>query len=103
MQSFIILCISVIFVYTAYAQFRDDFIGNSITLDPSGINGWTFYTGDGSAVMDFSQSGKGYASITVDATKDNRNIWWALIRRYVSKDMDLSRFHNPYYEFRIEA
>lgn len=91
------------FVSPASAQFRDDFIGDLITLDPSGINGWTFYTGDGSAVMDFSQSGKGYASLTVDATKDNRNIWWALIRRYVSKDMDLSRVSNSHYEFRIEA
>lgn len=53
--------------------------------------------------MDFVQSGKGYASIHVDATKDKRGIWWALIRRRVSEKMDLSLLNKPQYEFRVEA
>jgi hypothetical protein len=39
----------------------------------------------------------------VDATKDQRNIWWALIKRCVSADFDLSQLSKPNYEFRIEA
>jgi len=85
------------------AQFVDNFNSNSIKLDKRGVNGWTFFTGDGSAVMDFYQSRKGYASIYVDATKDKRCIWWAIIRRCVSHDMELSLLSKPNYEFRIEA
>jgi hypothetical protein len=88
---------------SARGQFLDDFNGAVLSRDPSAAKGWTFYTGDGLAVMDFSHSGKGYASITVDATKDKRGIWWALIRRRVSEDMDLRRLRDPHYELRIEA
>lgn len=100
-----IIAISVsVFIFSyAFTQFRDDFTDDSLTLDPRGINGWTFYAGDGAAVINFSQSGKGYAAIIVDATKDKRNVWWALIRRCVSKDMNLDRLSNPKYEFRIET
>ena len=38
------------------AQFLDDFNGTSIATDPRAINGWTFFTGDGSATMDFQQA-----------------------------------------------
>jgi hypothetical protein len=85
------------------AQFIDDFNGVSLAGDSRGVNGWTFYSGDGSAVMDFSLSGKGYASITVDATKDKRGVWWALIRRRVSGNMDLNLLRNPKYALRIES
>jgi len=88
---------------SATAQFKDDFDAASMTVDPRGVNGWTCYTGDGSAVMDFTQSGKGYASIDVDATKDRRGIWWALIRRRISKNMDLHLMSNPKNVFRVEA
>lgn len=74
-----------------------------MTRDSTGTNGWTYYTGDGSAVTDFSLSGKGYASINVDASKDKRGIWWALIRRRVSKDMDLSLLSKANYALRVEA
>ena len=85
------------------AQFLDDFNGDRLSRDPTGRNGWTFYTGDGSAVMDFSLSGKGYASINVDATRDKRGIWWALIRRRVSERMDLSLLSKSQFALRIEA
>ena len=84
------------------AQFLDDFNDIAISLDQSGLNGWAFYTGDGLANMDF-QSNDGHASILIEATRDKRNIWWALIRRRVSSDMDLSLIPDPRYEFRIEA
>ncbi len=93
----------LIIVPPASAQFLDNFDGVSLARDPSGARGWTFYTGDGSAVMDFSLSGKGYATIGVDATSDKRGIWWALIRRRVSEDMDLALLGKPEYALRIEA
>ncbi len=84
------------------AQFVDDFNNTSIATDPRAIAGWAFFTGDGSATMDFVP-GDGFASILVDATRDKRNIWWALIKRRVSADLDLSLLSKPGYELRIEA
>lgn len=85
------------------AQFLDGFDGATLVRDPSGANGWTYYTGEGSAVMDFSLSGQGYATINVDATKDKRGIWWALIRRRISEDMDLNLLSNPRNALRVET
>lgn len=85
----------------AGAQFRDDF--DSVRTDPEGVTGWRFFTGDGTATMDFRQGGPGYASIFVDATTDKRGIWWALVERAVSGDMDLSVLGTPGHEVRIEA
>ena len=88
---------------SASAQFIDNFDGDSLSLDPSGVHGWTFFTGDGSATMNFAQSGRGYASIGVDAKKDTRGIWWALIRRRVSENMDLNLLSKPGHALRIQA
>lgn len=98
----IILLFCFLMVGKTSAQFLDDFNDTSIALDPSAFNGWAFYTGDGLATMDF-QPKRGYASILVDATKDQQNIWWALIRRRVSADFDLSHLSESKYELRIEA
>ncbi|MBE3130591.1 MAG: hypothetical protein IMZ54_07725 [Acidobacteria bacterium] len=87
----------------ATAQFRDDFNGPALKLDPDGVKGWGFVTGEGRAVMDFRQGGAGFASITVDATRDRRNVWWAFILHRVSEGMDLALLKNPGYALRIEA
>src|SRR4029078_279529 len=81
------------------AQFLDGF--DNLRLDPN--NGCFFKTGDGTATMDFRQEGPGYASIFVDGTTDRRGIWWALIERKVSDNMDLTLMQKPGHEFRIEA
>ena len=78
-------------------QFLDDF-----ARDSQAVGNWTWYTGDGSAIVDFQQ-GLGFASILVDATHDRRNIWWALIRREVTTDLDLDRLSQHGYELRVEA
>jgi hypothetical protein len=87
----------------AAAQFRDDFNGPALKLDPAGANGWGFRSGEGLAVMDFRQGGDGFASIWVNATRDRRNVWWAFIIRRVSEGMDLSLLNKPGYALRIEA
>jgi hypothetical protein len=82
-------------------RFRDEF--DAVTLDPSGKSGWRFRTGEGSATMELIQGGPGYASILVDATTDERNVWWAFIQREAPRSMDLSLLQKPEYEVRIEA
>jgi hypothetical protein len=98
----VILAVSLMFVFHVSAQFRNGFSSDSISLDPSGVHGWTFYAGDGSVDMSF-RSRKGYASINVDATKDKRGIWWALIRRCVSGSMNVGLLTKPENALRIEA
>jgi len=85
------------------AQFLDDFQDPSLKTDRRGVDGWTCFTGDGDATMTFIASGTGYASITVDASHDTRGIWWALIKRRVSQDLDLSLLRRTNYALRIEA
>ena len=85
------------------AQFLDDFTGASLTVDPRGVEGWTFFTGDGKATMTFSASATGYASICVDASRDTRGIWWALIKRRVSQVLDLGLLRRRNHALRIEA
>lgn len=86
----------------AGSGFRDDFNEPKLLKDPDGIRGWSFFSGEGNAAMDFRQ-GDGYASIFIDATKDRRNVWWALIKHRVSDGMNLAPLRDPRYELRIEA
>jgi hypothetical protein len=81
------------------AQFFDGF--DKLKLDPD--NGWFFKAGDGTATMDLRQVGPVYDSIFVDGTTDRRGIWWALIERKVSDNMDLTLMQKPGHEFRIET
>lgn len=87
----------------AAAQFRDDFNGPALKLDPAGADGWAFQSGEGLAVMDIRQGGDGFASIWVNATRDRHNVWWAFIVRRVSEGMDLSLLNKPGYALRIEV
>ena len=85
------------------AQFLETFDDPELRVDPSGVEGWSFFTGDGEATIDFRTSGKGYASILVDATRDRRNIWWALVKHRVSEGMGLEQLARPGWELRVEA
>ncbi len=81
---------------TVPAQFVDRFDGPTIHKD------WAFFAGEGAATMQFEQH-DGYASILVDATKDTRGIWWALIKRNVAGALDLSMLERPGFAIRVEA
>ena len=76
---------------TVSAQFLETFDDPELRVDSSGVEGWSFFSGDGEATIDLRGTGEGYATIIVDATSDRRNVWWALIKHRVSKDMDLER------------
>jgi hypothetical protein len=88
---------------SASAQFLDDFPGPVVALDPQGVHGWRYATGDGAATMELRQGVAGLASILVDATRDRRGIWWALIERDATRGLDLARLQQPGAELRIEA
>jgi hypothetical protein len=94
-KKFKIFLLILIYFGIAKAQFLDSF-------DKNKIEGWFFFTGDGAATMDFIQK-DGYACILVDATKDKYNVWWALIKRDVSKYLDLNKLKDSNYELRVEA
>lgn len=83
------------------AQFRDDFDG-PLVKDGDGVKGWGTATGEGAAVMDL-RSGSGHLTVEVDATRDRRNVWWAIIVRRVSGSIDLARLARPGFELRVEA
>ncbi|MGK9475823.1 hypothetical protein ACSSV9_03290 [Melioribacter sp. OK-6-Me] len=84
------------------AQFIDEFDKDRLQYDPKGLNGWTYFAGDGNVKIDFKQVDD-YASLIVDAKHDKRGIWWALIKRAVSKYLDLSLLEKEDYELRVEA
>lgn len=96
-----LLAMAVLIPVTVRGQFFDDFNG-PLNKDPEGVTGWSFFTGEGRAVVDFVR-GPGYASILVDATGDRRGVWWALIKHRVSDRMDLALLGKPGYALRIEA
>jgi hypothetical protein len=101
-RTVLLLAVWTILCGPASAQFRDDFNGPTLLLDPTGAKAWGFLAGEGLAVMSFVQ-GDGFATISVDATKDKRNVWWAFIIRDVSGSLDLARLKEPGWELRIEA
>ena len=81
--------------FPAVGQFIDNFDG---TGSPPG---WVSATGDGQATVSFTQN-NGIASLSVDATRDKLNIWWALTRRRIT-GLDMKKLARPEYELRVEA
>ncbi|MBN1300416.1 MAG: hypothetical protein JW995_04300 [Melioribacteraceae bacterium] len=78
------------------AQFMDEF-------DKSTIEGWFVLTGDGSAELKFIPR-NGYATMLVDASRDKYNVYWTLIKRDVTKWLDLTKFAaHTRYQLRVEA
>ena len=71
----------------ASGQFRDDFDGPALLLDPEAKKGWAFFSGDGSAVMDFLQ-GNGFASILAYEAHS----LFSAIDIQISRDDDLCAF-----------
>jgi hypothetical protein len=84
------------------AQFYDDF-ESRVSYDPTGENGWTYYTGSGNTEISFYQKSPGYAQIELDATHDELNVWWGIIRRKVSDFLDISKLTDNNYELRVTA
>lgn len=77
------------------AQFLDEF-------DKGKIEGWFTLTGDGSAESSFTAQ-NGYATMVVDGSKDKYNVYWTLIKRDVTKWLDLTKLRDSTYQLRVEA
>ncbi len=90
-------------VSSGEVQFLDRFENSPLAFDTTAAKGWAYFTGDGQATMKFFSRGNGIASIIVDATRDKDNVWWALIKRHVSADMNLDLLCDPRYALRVEA
>lgn len=78
------------------AQFLDNF-------DKKDLEGWFFFTGDGEATMDFVQQDEDYATLYIDATRDQHNVWYAITKRNISPFLDLNKLKEPDTELRVEA
>jgi hypothetical protein len=63
--------------------------------------GWSAFSGDGEAEIKLVQN-RGHATLYVDATRDRRNIWWAVIRHRV-ESINTARLIRPGFELRVEA
>lgn len=104
MRGLVLACVLVFSVTgSADGQFLEDFDDLELRVDPNGVEGWSFFAGDGQATIDFRSTGEGFASILVDASRDRRNTWWALIKHAVSEGMDLEQLARPGWELRVEA
>ncbi len=90
-------CIVLFFLFAslANAQMMDSF-------DKGKIEGWFLLTGDGNAAISLEPR-NGYATMTVDGTKDKYNCYWTLIKRDVTSFLDLAKLKDPNYQLRVEA
>ena len=79
----------------SHADFSDDFNNQSVA-------GWQTFTGDGNAQLKLFPM-DGFARMHVDATKDQHNIWWTIIKRDVAQSLDMEKLKSPDYELRVEA
>lgn len=79
----------------AHADFFDDFNNHSVA-------GWQTFTGDGNAELKLIPM-DGFVRMQVDATKDQHNIYWTIIKRDVAQSLDMEKLKRPDYELRVEA
>lgn len=88
-------------IQAASADFLEDFSGKTLALDPAMKTGWGTLTGSGEATVSLTQKNH-HGLMTVDARKDRRNIYWALIKRAVTKDIDMAALVKPGHALRVE-
>ena len=79
----------------AHAQFVDNFDGPK-------VDGWFTMVGDGSAKIDMVQK-DGHLRLLVDGTQDKYGVWWTLIKRDITRYLDMEKLKDPAYELRVEA
>lgn len=85
----------------APAQFIDPFTPGHD--EPAALGPWRVFSGDGEAEISYAVH-DGFARVTVDATRDRRNIWWAVFQNpSVADHLDMGLLEQPGYELRMEA
>jgi hypothetical protein len=96
-NSVMLKIITLLFLSTTVCtgQFLDEF-------DKEKIEGWITMTGDGTPGISFIPS-DGYATIIVDGSKDKYNVYWTLVKRDITKWLDLTKLNDTLYQLRVEA
>lgn len=79
----------------AAAQFVDNF-------DRDSHDDYLLMTGDGTPTMTLTAR-DGHGRIAIDATRDRHNVWWTILKRDVSDELDLALLSDPAYALRVEA
>lgn len=79
----------------ASAQMLDDFNSETTEL-------WEAFTGDGEARLEFVPR-DGFARMQIDARDDRHNVWWAIIKRDISSQVDMQKLASPDHELRVEV
>ena len=79
----------------AFTQFLDNF-------DTDSRADYLLLTGDGDPTMDLTAR-DGHGIMTIDARADRHNVWYTILKRDVSKEVDLSKLQSEEYELRLEA
>ncbi len=77
------------------AQFLDNFDGPK-------VEGWFTMTGDGSPTIEMVQK-DGFVRLMIDGTHDKYGVWWTLIKRDITRYLDMEKLKDPDYELRVEA
>lgn len=102
MKPLILLALAALFARAACADFVEDFKAPRLAMDPSAAQGWAAFTGSGEATVSFTRK-NGHGFMTVDARKDRRNIYWALIKRRITPAIDLAEAMKPGRAIRVEV
>jgi hypothetical protein len=92
---------AVLVCHSAAGAFVEEFRGKTLAADPAFKTGWGTLTGSGEATVSFTQKNH-HGFMTVDARQDRRNIYWALIKRAVTKDIDTAALAKPGHALRME-
>lgn len=79
----------------SHAQFVDNFDGPK-------VEGWFTMTGDGWSKLDLIQK-DGHLRMLVDGTNDKYGVYWTLIKRDITRYIDVQKLNDPAYELRVEA
>ncbi|HEY0282030.1 MAG TPA: hypothetical protein VGC27_05350, partial [Rhizomicrobium sp.] len=83
------------------AEFLEQFKTVKVTADRQARTGWQVFTGSGEAKATLTAKNH-HALMTVDARRDRRNIYWALIKHSISDGIDRSLLGTPGREVRVE-
>jgi hypothetical protein len=101
MKPLFVLLAAALVCGAARADFLEDFHGKTLASDPSFKTGWGTLAGSGEATVSFTQKNH-HGVMTVDARADKRNIFWTLIKRAVTRDIDMAKLASPGHALRME-
>jgi hypothetical protein len=102
MKLLLVAVCAALLCQSASAGFVENFNSDKLATDSTFENGWGTLTGSGEATVSFTQKNH-HGFMTVDGRKDRRNIYWALIKRGVTRDIDMAKLLTPGHALRLEV